>query len=77
MRKTYDFSKSKPNPYAQELKQQVTILLDRETVTYFKEMARETGVAYQVLINLYLKECTAQKKKLSFARPEATRKKAA
>jgi len=35
----------------------VTILLDREAVAYFKKLAAETGVAYQVLINLYLKEC--------------------
>ena len=44
----------------------VTILLDREAVAYFKKLAAETGVAYQVLINLYLKECARLKKRLSF-----------
>ena len=66
MRKEYDFSHSKKNPYAKKLKQQVTILLDKDAVTYFKKMAAETGVPYQVLINLYLKECAQLKKKLSF-----------
>lgn len=66
MRKEYDFKNSKKNPYAKKLKQQVTILLDKEAVAYFKELAVETGVAYQVLINLYLKECAQTKKKLSF-----------
>ena len=77
MRKEYDFSKSKKNPYAKHLKQQVTILLDKGAVTYFKKLAAETGVAYQVLINLYLKECAQKKKKLSFESSKSTRKKAA
>ena len=77
MRKEYDFSKSKKNPYARQLKQQVTILLDREAVTYFKNLAAETGVAYQVLINLYLKECAKMKKKLSFETGKPPRKEAA
>lgn len=74
MRKEYDFSKSKKNPYAKKLKQQVTILLDREAVAYFKNMAEETGAGYQVLINLYLKECARLKKKLSFEPTKTSRK---
>lgn len=77
MRKEYDFSKSKKNPYAKRLKQQVTILLDKEAVAYFKKLADETGVAYQVLINLYLKECAQMKKKLSFESKKPSRKSAA
>jgi len=77
MRKEYDFSKSKKNPYAKQLKQQITILLDKESVAYFKKLAGETGVAYQVLINLYLKECATQKKRLSFDLPKPPRKSAA
>ncbi len=63
MRKEYDFSKSKKNPYAKRLKRQVTIRLDQETVEYFKELATESGIAYQVLINLYLKQCANEKRK--------------
>jgi len=65
MRKEYDFSKAKRNPYAARLKQQVTIRLDRPTVDYFKELSVDTGIPYQTLINLYLRECAASRKKLS------------
>jgi predicted DNA binding CopG/RHH family protein len=74
MKKEYDFTKSKKNPYAKKLKQQVTILLDKEAVSYFKELAVETGVPYQVLINLYLKECARLKKRLSFEAEQAGNK---
>jgi uncharacterized protein (DUF4415 family) len=47
------------------LKQQVTIRLDHATVKYFKRLAGETGIAYQTLINLYLRECVSTGKKLS------------
>ena len=65
MRKNYDFSKARPSPYARKLKRQVTIRLDQATVDYFKSLAEETGIAYQTLINLYLRECAAKRKKLS------------
>jgi predicted DNA binding CopG/RHH family protein len=38
--------------------------LDRDTVTYFKSMAEETGVPYQSLINLYLRDCAINGRKL-------------
>lgn len=63
MRRKYDFSKSKKNPYVKHLKQQVTMLMDKEAVEYFKQLAIQTGIAYQVLINLYLLQCAASKKK--------------
>ena len=65
MRTHYDFSKAKPNPYAARLKQQVTIRLDRDTVNHFRKLAEETGIRYQTLINLYLRECASSGKKLS------------
>ena len=65
MRKQYDFSKARRNPYATKLKRQVTIRLDEETIRYFKRLADETGVGYQTLINLYLRDCAAQKRRLS------------
>jgi hypothetical protein len=66
MRKSCDFPKSKPNPYAKHLKQQVTILLDKQAVAYFRGLAAESGVPYQVLISLYLKACARERKKLAF-----------
>jgi predicted DNA binding CopG/RHH family protein len=64
VRKQYDFSDSVKNPYAKLLKKQVTLRLNIDAVTYFKEMANETGVPYQNLINLYLTECAHSSKKL-------------
>jgi uncharacterized protein (DUF4415 family) len=65
MRKNYDFSKAKRNPYARRLKKQVTIRLDLDTVQYFRDLAVETGIPYQTLINLYLRECASNGRKLS------------
>lgn len=65
MRKEYDFSDAKPNPFAKRMKQQVTIRLDRQTIAYFKALAEESGIAYQTLINLYLRDCAASRKKLA------------
>jgi uncharacterized protein (DUF4415 family) len=65
MRKEYDFSKARRNPYAKRLKKQLTIRLDEDTLAYFRELAEETGIPYQTLINLYLRECAAQKKRPS------------
>jgi uncharacterized protein (DUF4415 family) len=67
MRKHYDFAKMKgrKNPYVRMLKQPVTIRLDRETVTYFKSLSVKTGLPYQNLINLYLRDCASNKRELS------------
>jgi predicted DNA binding CopG/RHH family protein len=64
MRKEYDFSNSKKNPYAKKLKKQITIRIDEETINYFKKLANETGVPYQNLINLYLSDCASHHSKL-------------
>ena len=66
MRDNYDFSKGVKNPYAAQLKKQVTINLDAETVDYFKAQAEVTGIPYQKLINFYLADCVKQKKKLAW-----------
>jgi len=65
MKKEYVFSKAKKNPYASLLKKQVTIRLDEGTVKYFKELAAAAGIPYQTLINLYLRDCAASRRKLS------------
>jgi uncharacterized protein (DUF4415 family) len=41
MRKEYDFSKARKNPYARMLKRQVTIRMDEGTVKYFKDLAQK------------------------------------
>lgn len=65
MKKQYDFSKAKKNPYIDSLKQQLTIRLDAETIKYFKELAGDNGIPYQTLINLYLRDCAQKHKKLN------------
>ncbi len=65
MRKNYDFSKSVKNPYAKKVKKQITIRLDEDTIGYFKKMSEETGVPYQNLINLYLRDCAGKNRKLN------------
>jgi predicted DNA binding CopG/RHH family protein len=72
MRKEYDFSKGRKNPYASLLKKQVTIRLDEETIKYFKRLATDAGIPYQTLINLYLRDCAASGRKLSMEWKEAS-----
>ena len=69
MREHYDFSKmkGKKNPYVRRLKQPVTIRLDGDTVAYFKALATKTGLPYQNLINLYLRECASHRRELSLS----------
>lgn len=70
MREEYDFNElnSRKNPYIgkTKTKQQVTLNMNTSTVEYFKELSSESGVPYQVLINLYLDQCVKDKKKLQF-----------
>lgn len=65
MKKEYDFSNAKKNPYINALKKQVTIRLDAETVDYFKNLSDSNGIPYQTLINLYLRDCAHKHKKIS------------
>ncbi len=67
MKTEYDFSQSTPNPYARKLKQQITIRIDPETISYFKSLAEETGISYQNLINLYLSDCAKNHRKLELS----------
>lgn len=64
MRKHYDFSKARRNPYSKRLKKQVTIRLDEPTLAYFKSLGERTGMPYQTLINMYLRDCAENRKEL-------------
>jgi uncharacterized protein (DUF4415 family) len=66
MEDEYDLSKMKSrlNPYIRWLKKQVTLRMSPDVVEYFKKMAEETKIPYQSLINLYLRDCSASKRKL-------------
>lgn len=62
MLEEYDFSNARKNPYADRARRQITINLEAETVDYFKGLARECGIPYQTLINLYLTDCARNKR---------------
>lgn len=64
MRKHYDFSQARKNPYARQLKRVVTIRIDQDTLEYFKGLAAKIGLPYQTLINMYLRECAMEKREL-------------
>jgi predicted DNA binding CopG/RHH family protein len=64
MRKHYDFTNARKNPYAKRLKKQVTIRIDETTLAYFKRLAAELAIPYQTLINMYLKDCANHRKQL-------------
>ncbi|HSR69809.1 MAG TPA: BrnA antitoxin family protein [Acidobacteriota bacterium] len=70
MREEYDLSKMKgrKNPYAKQLKKQITIRIGTDILEYFKAMSEETGIPYQNLINLYLRDCVVSKKRLKWSR---------
>ncbi len=71
MRTENDFSKSKRNPYLKKLKRQISIRLDVDTIEYFKKLSEETGIPYQNLINTYLADCVAKKRKPELVWQEA------
>ena len=72
MRKEYDFSGARRNPYAGRLKRPVTIRLDDATIRYFRTLAKETGLPYQTLINLYLRDCAANLRRLRWTASPAS-----
>ncbi len=67
MQKQYDLPKmkSRKNPYAKRLKRQITIRLGVGIIEYFKKLAEETGIPYQHLINMYLRECVERRRRPS------------
>ena len=64
MRKEYDFSQAIRNPYTSNDMKQITLNLDISTLNYFKDIAKETGIPYQILISSYLKDCVEKKREI-------------
>jgi len=69
MRNKYEINELNPrkNPYSKRLKKQITININVEVVDYFKNMAEQSGIPYQTLINLYLSDCAENKRELKMA----------
>jgi uncharacterized protein (DUF4415 family) len=66
MKAEYDLSKLKSlkNPYASQLKRAVTVWLSQDVVDYFKGTVDEAEGPSQSLINLYLRNCLANNRKV-------------
>jgi len=69
MKKEYDLSKlkSRKNPYASKLKKSITMRLSEDVLSYFKNMSEESGIPYQSLINLYLRDCVLNNRKIDIS----------
>ena len=67
MRDDYVFTNAIKNPYSDRLKKQITIRLDDTVIAYFKEMADQTGMLYQNIINYYLLDCVKNNKKMKIS----------
>ena len=67
MKKEFDFSKGKKNPYTKSLKKQITINISEEALDYFKKMSERTSIPYQSLINFYLLDCVKSKKQIDIS----------
>lgn len=63
MRKEYDFTNARKNPYGRKLLKRITIRLEPEVIDYFKNLASDNGIPYQTLINLFLRDCAQSGKK--------------
>ena len=67
MRAEYNFSNARKNPYAKQLKKQITINIDSDAIDYFKKQSESAGIPYQTLINLYLKDCAQNGRQLKIS----------
>ncbi len=67
MRDEYDFTEARKNPYTKKLKKQITINIDSDVIDYFKAQAKSSGIPYQTLINLYLADCSENKRELKLS----------
>ncbi len=69
MMEEYDIENLNPrkNPYSRRLKKQITINIDSDTIDFFKEQSKDSGIPYQTLINLYLADCAKKKKQLQMS----------
>lgn len=66
MRAEYDFTEARKNPYASKVRKAISIRLDTQALDYFKDLGDEIGMPYQSLINMYLMECAADRKRPRF-----------
>ena len=68
MKDEYDFTGPgvRKNPYAKKLKKQIKIRLGIDVLDYFRGLAAETDMPYQTLIDMYLRDCVMNQRRLEF-----------
>ena len=67
MQNNYEFQATEMETYRKKLKKQITIRLDQDVISYFKQLSEKNGIPYQNLINLYLKDCAKNQKELNLS----------
>ena len=67
LRKTYNKSFKKFSSFVIVNEKQVTIRMGQDVISYFKAMSEDTGIPYQSLINLYLKDCVSNHRKINLS----------
>jgi len=67
MKPEYDLSKmkSRPNPFASQLKKEITLKLSDDLIDFFQKKATEKCISYQEIISLYLQDCMATNREIT------------
>lgn len=69
MRDEYDFSGAIRNPYMAKYKNEVSIMLDDETLAFLKEQAVIQKIPYKTLASLFLSHCVKEMPILTAPQP--------
>ncbi len=64
MKKEYSFKNGVRGKFYRPNKVQKTIRLDKDILDFFQNMARETGIPYQTLINMSLRKFAIEETEL-------------
>lgn len=69
MRDEYNIEEFNPrkNLYVRKTKQQITINIDSEAIDFFRNISTKSGIPYQTLINLYLKDCAENNRMINIS----------
>ena len=67
MRDEYNIRELNPSKNPHKSKVKVTIDVEGSTLDYFKPKAAADGIPYQTLINLYLRDCADNRRKIQMS----------
>ena len=66
----FDFANAAPGHLVSAFTKKVTIRLGVDVIDYFKAEAARTGLPYQGIINMYLRQCVEKEMHLTFSGDE-------